>query len=470
MTKQGETANFTVYFYSNDTVDGSWHLIHSTPISVNSTNHTATVPFCDLQYNTTYWWYVEARNDTLGVVYQSDIYHFTITPYNDTEPDTVYYTLGSNITVRPYTITVSPANNSQFVPVRRKLITGEWKYFVRLKVNLVTNGTPVDLKMWVDDPTQAGYQWTMRLSNENAGNGTYMQDEEWFNQTDTTYYWKVTINDDTYIFTFHTEFFFWSYFTYYPADPTQEDTVHFIDQSVNATDIAWYINGERIAYKNYTSGNHEPFNLTYQFMPGVYNVTLWIHNDTCNNIDIWYETITVDWNVTLNTTQGGAGINYIAPPLDTNASHLASLLLRNGEWIHKYNSTTESWESIWMYKNSTIGDNFKINEWDGLAVVVGTDRKVRINISEPTNTTQDKTIDKGYHYIGWSDTDELISVNASQIGLQTGDWIFLYDTKNATWYGYRVNFAGDTFTIKPHCVIVVNVGGQRHIRIPPGGG
>jgi len=469
VTKDGDPIRFTAYFYTNDTVDNSWAVISSQTIVVNNSTKTISTSYYGLEPNKTYYWFVSLVNETIQATINSPIYHFTAN-YTDTEPDTVYYTLGSNITVRPYTITVSPANNSQFVPVRRKLITGEWKYFVRLKVNLVTNGTPVDLKIWVDDPTQAGYQWTMRLSNENAGNGTYMQDEEWFNQTDTTYYWKVTINDDTYIFTFHTEFFFWSYFTYYPADPTQEDTVHFIDQSVNATDMAWYINGERVAYQNYTSGNHEPFNLTYRFMPGIYNVTLWIHNDTCDNIDIWYENITVDWNVTLNTTNEGAGINYVAPPLSTNASHLASLLLRNGEWIHKYNSTTESWESIWMYKNSTTGDNFKINEWDGLAVVVGTDRKVRINISEPTNTTQNKTVDEGYHYIGWSDTDELISVNASQIGLQTGDWIFLYDTKNATWYGYRVNFAGDTFTIKPHCVIVVNVGGQRHIHIPPGGG
>jgi len=383
---------------------------------------------------------------------------------------------------QPPQVVISPEDGETFVPVRRKLATGVWKYFVRLTANVTDpensinpSLAPLHITIYVDDPSQPNWNdWIMRLNLENTGNGIYMQDEELFNEIHKTYHWRFYVSDGytsrNYYANFTTEFFFWSYFTYYPEHPTQEDTVHFIDHSVNATDIAWYINGERVAYQNYSSGNHEPFNLTYRFMPGIYNVTLWIHNDTADVTDIYYENITVDWNLTLNTTNGNAGINYVAPPLDTNASHLASLILKNGEWIHKYNSTTESWESIWMYKNKTIGDNFKINQWDGLAVVVGTDRKLRINITEPTNTTQDKTIDKGYHYIGWSDTKELISINASQIGLQTGDWIFLYDTKNATWYGYMVNFAGDTFIIKPHHVIIVNVGGQRHIRIPPGGG
>ena len=383
---------------------------------------------------------------------------------------------------QPPQVVISPEDGETFVPVRRKLATGVWKYFVRLTANVTDpeyainpSSSSLHITIYVDDPSQPNWNdWIMRLNLENTGNGIYMQDEELFNEIHKTYHWRFYVSDGytsrNYYANFTTEFFFWSYFTYYPEHPTQEDTVHFIDHSVNATDIAWYINGERVAYQNYSSGNHEPFNLTYRFMPGIYNVTLWIHNDTADVTDIYYENITVDWNLTLNTTNGNAGINYVAPPLDTNASHLASLILKNGEWIHKYNSTTESWESIWMYKNKTIGDNFKINQWDGLAVVVGTDRKLRINITEPTNITQDKTIDKGYHYIGWSDTKELISINASQIGLQTGDWIFLYDTKNATWYGYMVNFAGDTFIIKPHHVIIVNVGGQRHIRIPPGGG
>ena len=124
------------------------------------------------------------------------------------------------------------------------------------------------------------------------------------------------------------------------------------------------------------------------------------------------------------------------------------------------------------FNNSILGDNITLDRWSSIAIVVGEDRKMRINISdfitipEPTNFTQRKTIHKGYWYLGWSGDKGIDSYNLSKIGLEEGDWVFAYDTINGTWYSYRINFAGDKFIIKPHHVIIALVGGDRDIVIP----
>jgi len=442
---------FSVFIYDvneNDTIDKVEFYIDGGKygeVTDVQANTRASIYVTGLTNYTWHSWYV--------IVYDEN---WTVTS------DTWYYRPANS----PPVINENPENESINVAVYRKLVTGEWKRFVRLYWNLTdADGDGMSFRLWVKNPSTG--EWIQRWSilDYSMHNGSYYQDEELFSEIMQTYYWKVWVsdgtNESTYIFHFTTQFFidiWWQ-----PEYPTTDDTVQFYSLTEGADDFRWEF-GDGTNVTGVTETIHR-----YP-IAGLYDVTLRVYNATN---DVWgslTKTIRIDWNVTLNTTDGGAGINYIATPLDTNASTLASLLLRNGEWIHKFNSTTQSWESIWMYNGTPIGDNFNINQWDGLAVVVGTERKVRINITEPTNTTQVKTIDAGYHYIGWSDTKELISVNASQIGLQPGDWVFLYDTKNGTWYGYRVNFAGDTFIIKPHHVMVVNVGGERHIHIPPLGG
>ena len=452
-----ENQNLTVSFYyaNNNTC---W----ATVINVKSGTRAVTTKLPALINGTKLEWYVTV-NDSHG--------------WNITSP-TWSYTPKNN----PPTAIIRPEDGDSFVEVRRK-IEG-WYPYVRLeaKVNDVEHDR-LKIQIYVDDPSQPNWNdWILRLSRIDEfsiyNSTKYIHDELEFDELDTTYHWWLHLEDEygataDYYANFTTKFFFYAYFTYYPEHPTQEDVVHFIDKSENATDIAWYINGERVAYKNFTSGKHEPFNLTYRFnVSGIYNVTLWIHNDTADATDFYYEIIYVDWNLTLNRTKGGAGINYATIPFNVSIFNLSKVLLKNSEWIHYYDSINETWLSAMKFNNSILGDNITLDRWSSIAIVVGEDRKVRINISdfitipEPTNFTQRKTIHKGYWYLGWSGDKGIDSYNLSKIGLEEGDWVFAYDTINGTWYSYKINFAGDKFIIKPHHVIIALVGGDRDIIIP----
>ncbi|RLF12861.1 MAG: hypothetical protein DRJ69_00345 [Thermoprotei archaeon] len=450
-----DNQNLTVSFYYDSTC---WATAYDVP-----SGSRAEVPPPPMTNGTTIHWYVTV-NDSHGWNITSPTWSYT--PQN-----------------QPPYAEIKPKDGDSFVEVRRKI--DGWQPFVRLMA--IVNDTEHDrltVQIYVDDPSQPNWNdWIMRLSHvlDNYSYysiNPYIQDELAFNELDTTYHWWLHLEDEygataDYYANFTTKFFFYAYFTYYPEHPTQEDVVHFIDKSENATDIAWYINGERVAYKNFTSGKHKPFNLTYRFnVSGIYNVTLWIHNDTADATDFYYEIIYVDWNLTLNRTKGGAGINYATIPFNVSLFNLSKVLLKNSEWIHYYDSINKTWLSAMKFNNSILGDNITLDRWSSIAIVVGEDRKVRINISdfittpEPTNFTQRKTIHKGYWYLGWSGDKGIDSYNLSKIGLEEGDWVFAYDTINGTWYSYKINFAGDKFIIKPHHVIIALVSGDRDIVIP----
>jgi len=77
---------------------------------------------------------------------------------------------------------------------------------------------------------------------------------------------------------------------------------------------------------------------------------------------------------------------------------------------------------------------------------------------------QSKTISSGYNYLSWSNNSSTTAYNLS-IGVETGDWVYKYDTVNDIWFANWVNMAGDDFIIESYDVLVVYPGSDRNINI-----
>ena len=246
-------------------------------------------------------------------------------------------------------------------------------------------------------------------------------------------------------------------------------TVIFTDLSAISTHTKWIVDGKTILNQSFLSGNHQPLNLTYTFnLSNVYNITLQVYNQTFNTTNSYSLGFPVDRNITLALSPNKVGINYITYSLNQtiNASTLMDMLqLKNGEWLHRYNSSSGKWMSLWEYNNMKIGNNFIVSPWDVVVAVVGSPRTVRINITFPVNTTQHTNLSQGYHYLSWSNGTSILSSNISKIGLQKGDWIFMYNINNETWYSYNVGLSGDIFKINPYDAIVVNLASVRTMDI-----
>ena len=200
-----------------------------------------------------------------------------------------------------------------------------------------------------------------------------------------------------------------------------------------------------------------------------FKVTLWVYNETFNVSNTYTVNLPVKRNLTLDLSPNHIGINYIAYHLNTtiNASTLMDILnLHKGEWIHKFNETTHKWMSLWKYNDTVkLGDNFNIHPWDVVVAVVSNNRTVTIDITEKVNTTQKKVLQKGYHYLSWSNNTPILSCDVTKIGLQEGDWVFKYDLKNETWLSYNVGLSGDIFEIRPYDCIFVSLSKIERITI-----
>jgi len=254
-------------------------------------------------------------------------------------------------------------------------------------------------------------------------------------------------------------------FSYLPINPTDTDNTTFEDETSGWTDMRWSIDDETESEQNYSSGTHTPFNLSYEFnISNIYDVELWTHNDTYATSEVWNTTVTVDRNVTYNTTGTGAGINYVSYHLNDDISAYSfsqSFGINDRWWIHKYNITDNSWDSYWV---GMTGDNFTIRSWDVMAVVVDTNKTVRVNTTELLTTSQLEAIPSGYNYFGWSNNATVTLKNLS-IGMQAGDWVYMYNTSSGSWDSYWVGNAGDDPNVYSYDAVIMNVAGSRIIVI-----
>ena len=349
----------------------------------------------------------------------------------------------------PPVIEESPINGSTSVAVYRKLVSGEWKHFVRLYWNLTDgDGDGMSFILWVKDPSTGTWIQRWTILNYSMHNGSYYQDEEIFNETGKTYYWKVWVsdgkNETTQIFHFYTQFLidFW----WHPKYPTQEDTVHFYSIVEGADTVNWsFGNGKYSDIFNDTTTVYRIANY-YEVMLKIFNNTNMI-NHTLKKI------IRIDRNITLKPgVNDTAGYNYFVwQGIKINATTLADILnLSKGSWIHKYNQTDKKWDSYFVGYG---GKNFDIDNWDSCVIVTKNNRKVRINTTTNISTYQNISIKKGYNYISWSSPEDTTSANLSI--LRNGTWIFKYDLDNNKWYGYYVGVGGDDFDIVGYDTLVI---------------
>lgn len=254
-------------------------------------------------------------------------------------------------------------------------------------------------------------------------------------------------------------------FSYSPTDPTDTDNTTFADETSDWTDMRWSIDDTTESEQNYTSGTHTPFNLSHEFnISNIYDIGLWTHNDTYGTIEDWSTSVTVDRNVTYNTTGINAGINYVPYHLNDDISAYSfsqSFGINDRWWIHKYNITNDGWDSYWV---GMSGNNFTISNWDIMAVVVDANKTVKVDTPELLTTSQSESISAGYNYFGWSDNATVTLKNLS-IGMNAGDWIYMYNTSSGGWYSYWVGNAGDDPNVYSYNAVIMNVAGDRTITI-----
>jgi len=90
-----------IRFLTNNTHDGSWAVIYDAgDILISNTTTTVTVWWSGLDWNTTYYWMVEAYNATYDRYSNSSVYSFS-TRQTDPEPSVSYYSIGADIYVEP---------------------------------------------------------------------------------------------------------------------------------------------------------------------------------------------------------------------------------------------------------------------------------------------------------------------------------------------------------------------------------
>ena len=420
--------DYVEFYWANGTMFGNVSNIHA--------NTRANVSVSGLHKLTWYEWYVVVHDGNWVV--QSDTWRYR--PANN-----------------PPVVTFSPANNSTNVAVYRKLVSGEWKRFVRLQWNMSdADGDGMNFTLYIKDPSTGSWIMRWQILGNQVRNGSYYQDEMFFNKTLQHYYWRLIVSDGinttTYNLTFYTQFFidFW----WKPEYPTQEDTIQFCSITEGADNWKWdFGNGYNVTGSNETAYRYNLANF--------YNVTLRVYNSTNNVWGSLTKTIRVDRNVTLYTTKGHAGINYFVwhLPNETTMQGIAkNLSLSKGEWVHYYNKSREKWDSLWY---GYTGKNDVINKNDDVVITVGHEHHARINTTERISAGVNETLTPVYNYVGWSATHKENVTNLTNYGLQSGDWVHYYDVVNGTWKSRWLGHAGDKFDIAPYDVIVTAVNGER---------
>ncbi|MFW6120236.1 MAG: hypothetical protein ACOC80_04975 [Petrotogales bacterium] len=449
----GDDMDVTFHYASNDTV---W----ATDYNVPDGSRAEVTNLPQLSNGSTFNWYVIADDGQ-----------------NTAQSDTWTYTPQNQVPV----VFPEPAEGDNFVPVRREFIGGAFEKYVRLTANVVDEEEDtIKIRIYSDDPTQPNWNdWQLRLSHESDSyevysSAPYIQDETTFNQTDTSYHWRVYVEDPygskNYYMNFTSRFLFYSYFDWIPSNPTNEDSITLIDQSENASYLEWRLNGETIASKNYSSGTHTPFNLTTNInISNIYNLTLWISNHTADCTETMHSELPgspgylyVDRNLSLNSTNGQAGINYVAYHLNEESfpSEFAEIFdVPDKWWLHRYDGS--NWEG--WFVNMT-GENYTIYTWDSIAIVGNKNHSTRINISESVNAQQTKILQKGLHYMVYSNITSTTLKNLTDIGVGDEDWVYLYNTTTGQWGGYWIGHNhGNNWNVKSYDVIVLRLSQSRLI-------
>ncbi len=450
MDIDGDILNVSFHYANNDTI---WATVYNIP----SGSRAETTKTPSMTNSTPFEWYVTIDDGSWTNQSQTWIY----TPQNQ-KPN----------------VTIKPEDGNDFVQVTRQIKSGEWKRFVQLEVNVTDmEKDTISIDIYVDNPSIGNWNdWELRLSHESDdfsyyNNTLYIQDEIEFNEVNTEYHWKVEVEDEYGAKTvsysnFTTAFLFWSYYEWTPSNPTTED-VTILDKSENATHMKWLINGEVFAEAQFDSGDHEPFNIENIPISSIYNISLWVYNETCNQSHEFHAEslgshglLYLDRNVTFKKSMQGAGYNYFV--YQENQTILPSefadyYAIPDGWWIWKYSDG--EWNEYWAGYSD---DGFIIEPWDVLIVKANADLKIRRDIVEPVPLNQNIHLENGYNYIGYSNLNGTSAYNLTFV--DTGEHVWKYDTINNTWMTYWVGYSGDDFIVKGNTPLIL-LTAERDIQI-----
>jgi len=426
--------NFSIFIYDvfeNDTIDKvEFYWLNGTKfgeVTNFNANTRVGVYVENLTNYTWHYWYVRVYDGNWVIT--SDTWRYK--PFN-----------------RIPVIDESPENGSSNVAVYRKLVSGEWKRFVRLFWNLTDeDGDGMSFILYVKNSDTGEWVQRWTILDYSVHNGSYYHDEDFFNDTLKTYYWKVWVsdgyNETTQEFYFYTQFFidFW----WIPEYPTTDDIVSFYSITEGADDFRW-----EFGDTHNRSGINETTHRYY--LAGYYNITLCVYNRTNNVWGYLTKELRVDRNVTIKTLSYGiAGYNFFTWHMNkTNSSKLAELLGITNGWIHYYNRSNNNWDGYFI--NFNAGINSEIYRFDCAVIVVGENISKRINSTDAFIYMETVNLSNGYNIISWIYPS---CRNSNEINLENGEWVFKYDTINRTWKGYLKGVGGSIFEIKGYDVVII---------------
>ncbi len=271
-------------------------------------------------------------------------------------------------------------------------------------------------------------------------------------------------------------------FTYSPKNPLKNTVINFTDTSfdLDGNITSWYWD-----FDDGTNSTTRNTSHTYP-QTGNYKVSLTV-TDNESRTDTVERTITVsstskppdtDWKdtseITLTHNEKNKGINYLTWKGEAiNASDLAEKIsLSNGESIAIFDETNGGWQK-YTIGSSTDEDDFLVSPMDVISIKCKTEKKINVDISKQSETTQSITIsfvsdtvtkksNEGYNFFAWTSdqtlsTKEFVELyNFSNENIE----ISVYNTADNTWYTYNPSVPAvfhNSFNIQTYDIICIKV-------------
>ncbi len=529
INKSGDAVGLEVRYYFNDTTDESWYLKSTKDITVppNQTVYMDTT-FDGLQYDTTYYFYVQVYNSTTGMQTTSDIYHFTTTAYDDTEPSTTYHYDGGQIYVEPEYTDTQPTTTYYYeggqIPLNRPLdptdphppdgtSCGDTDRTFSVLVNSTNTSATIDtVKFYWSDGTLIGTDTNIpagsraEVSVTGLTNYTWYdwyaiaEDGEWTEDADI---WdECTKADDAQSSTF----------SYRPGNclpvlvesPTNNshnipvtrkliggEYQRFVPLEFNLTDP----DGDDMGFKLSVD---DPTQAGYQWEQRWTQLT-GVNNGTYRHDETWFNKTDTTYHWKLEVYDGN--------PADSNTYNQTTYIFSfeapyfvdwwwkpryptNEDTTHFYQITEDVERVNWTFgdgHNSTVFNNsqhnYSLAGYYNVSLTVFNDTEgrnytmsrcprykteyMRIDRNITTESADDGTA--GYNYWCWHGNQTNCSEIADLLNLSSGSWIHVYNETEDTWDGYFVfgNGTGIDSNLGnwENAVIVVNYNSTSRINL-----
>jgi hypothetical protein len=362
--KEGD--NLTIDWYSNST--GTWELFGSNNSVVNGTYYQTNTNFSE--HNTKYYWYVNVSDEM--TTNTSSIFEFTTNN-------------------KPTISEPGPANQSINIDKRPKLnITVNDIEGDNLTINWFSNSTD-------------GVTWEVFGINTSVSNGTYHQTNLNFSTHNTTYYWKVSVDDG--------------------KDTTNSDIYHFTTGP----------NKIPIVTDEY------PENLQ-ENVSRYPDLSITVNDEDMDNLDLyWSSNSSGIWEIfaindTIDTTQGPVTLSLINYNFSKYTKiYWWSVNCTDGvDWVNQTFKFTTKVNYVPEIKDvNPINDSTGVCPRPSISISVNDSDGDMLNITMMTNATEAGS---------WIIFDNLTQVGNGTYVFTNTSWASDYNTK----YWWSVNITDDT--------------------------